>query len=87
MKYGVHIYAVCRRRIEVEADSQEEAVLKANASDMNELFDCKIGSKCEVEFADEVQDFLVDEEGDGEYSRTKCWEIGPDDKPVLKFDH
>ena len=76
MKYRVHIYAVCRKAVEIDADSQKEAVKKANALDMNEVFG--------PEYADEVQDFLVDEEGDSEYKRSTLWEIGPDDEPVVK---
>lgn len=81
MKYRVHIYAVCRRLVEVEADSQEHAVCQANEMDMEELFNTHgwlSDGEQNPEYADEVQDFLVDEVGDTEYKNTNRWVILPD---------
>lgn len=78
MKYFVHIYAVCRRRVEVEAGSQQEAVKKANQMDMDELFTHRRGSLDEVEYAEQVLDFLVDEDGDKEHEKSQVWKIDPD---------
>lgn len=80
MIYPVHIYATCRRRVEIEADSQEVAVSKANEMDMLALF----SHNPAVEYADEVQDFLVDEPGDKGYGESHVWEI-VDGKPVRKL--
>ena len=87
MKYYVHIYATCRTKVPVEAESQQEAVKKANQLDMNALFDHNIGSSNEVEFAEEVQDFLVDEEGDTIYEQSKLWKLDENDEPVLSYDY
>ena len=81
MKYPVHIYAVCRRDISVEADSQEEAVTKANEMDMTALFN----HNPDVEYADEVQDFLVDQPGDTNYKESHVYKIGEDGKPVKEL--
>lgn len=81
MKYRVHIYAVVRTPVEVEAASQAEAVEIADKTDLNFLSQDTVP---EVEFADQILDFLVDEVGDDEYRNTKLWEIGPDDKPRVK---
>ena len=80
MKYPVHIYAVCRRDIAVEAQSQEEAVSKANEMDMTALF----SRNPAVEYADEVSDFLVDQPDDKDYRESHVWEI-VDGKPVRKL--
>ncbi|MDD5510811.1 MAG: hypothetical protein PHI12_08375 [Dehalococcoidales bacterium] len=80
MKYLVRIYAVCRRTVLIEdAESQAEAVKRANAMDMNQLF-----SYAQVEFADEVQDFYVDEVGDTDYGKSCLWVINDKDEPELE---
>jgi hypothetical protein len=88
MEYYVHIYAVCRCKVgPITAESQSEAVVKANDMDMNALFDKSIGFLDEVEFADKVEDFLVDEVGDNAYEKTRLYKLDKYDKPKLIKSH
>lgn len=57
MRYRVHIYAVARVPVEVDADSPVEAVKKAES--LVDLYSCLSSRDCE--FAEEVVDYLVDE--------------------------
>jgi len=77
-KYSVTMYAVCRTTVEVEADSQEEAALKAEKD--NDLFEL------EWVYAEELEDALVDEEGDEEYERSTWYTYTPDGGVALKGD-
>lgn len=68
-KYTVHVFPVGRIHVDVEADTQEEAIKKAEEG-LN-LYDAMSGA----EYAEEVAYFLVDEGGDEDYQRTK-WHRG-----------
>ena len=74
VKYKVHIYAVVRVPVEVEADSQLEAIKKADQIDLHEIIDHNI-RYTEVEFAEEITGFLVDEIGDEKYEKTKYYDF------------
>lgn len=81
MKYRVHVYAVVRVPLEIEADTQEEAVKLAYASFVED--DIRNG---EAEFAEELQNnYLVDEEGDTQYERSTWWRFD-DDGEVKPMD-
>ncbi len=68
MKYNVHLFPIVRVKVHgVEADSQEEAIKKAeDSTDFNDLFN----KAPDIEYAEEVAYYLVDEVGDEEYERT-----------------
>ncbi len=66
MKYTVHIYPICRvTLLGIEADSQEEAIKKAEAQ-ANLYALCSAG----VEYAEGIDSFHVDEENDPHYERS-----------------
>jgi len=74
MKYRIHIYAVVRVPVEAEADSQLEAIKKADQVDLHEIIDHNI--RCtEVEFTEEITGFLVDEIGDEKYEKSKYYDV------------
>jgi hypothetical protein len=85
MKYDVHVYAVVRIKIPIEANDQKDAIKKVmEQTEFNKMFD-----RCEspeVEYADDVIDFLVDEppnaEGDVDYSKSKNWHYDGDGELV-----
>ncbi len=66
MKYTVHIFPIVRVTFPgIEADSQEEAMKKAEEmADFNTLFSHG------VEYADHIDGFHVDEENDPEHYRS-----------------
>ena len=73
MKYDVHLFPIVRVKVHgVEAGSQEEAIKKAEEStDFDNLFN----KAPDIEYAEEVAYYLVDEVGDEEYERTR-WHDG-----------
>jgi hypothetical protein len=77
MKYRVHVYAVVRVPVEVDAESQLDAIkLAENARDWDQELNAG-----DHEFADEIVGFLVDEDGDPEYLNSKMY-----DEPVTKVE-
>jgi len=73
VKYDVHLFPIVRVKVHgVEAGSQEEAIKKAeDSTDFNDLFN----KAPDIEYAEEVAYYLVDEVGDEEYERTR-WHDG-----------
>ena len=80
-KYHVHIYPVVRVLVrDVEAESQEEACKKAEA--MVDLDHCFYnvhslrpgGQVLAGEYADAVDGFLVDEDGDAEHAKSTFYD-------------
>jgi hypothetical protein len=73
VKYDVHLFPIVRVKVHgVEAGSQEEAIKKAEEStDFDNLFN----KAPDIEYAEEVAYYLVDEVGDEEYERTR-WHDG-----------
>ena len=84
--YNVHIYAVVRIKVMgVEASGMEQATEKAeNYADLHRLFNrnhCHNGDEVECnlpdmhiehcEFAEDIVDFLVDEQGDTEFTHSR----------------
>jgi hypothetical protein len=70
MKYRVHVYATYRLPVEVEAESQAEAMTKAQES-----FDGNKFNRGDIfEYADEITAFLVDEKGDEEYANSRAYD-------------
>jgi len=69
MKYTVWVFPLVRVKVaDVEATSQEEAMKKVDEStDFHALLDRE-----NIEFAEEIDCFHVDEENDPEYERS-CW--------------
>ena len=70
-KYHVHVYPIVRVLVrDVEAESQEEACKKAESMvDLNQLFTNIAGHNVySVEYADDIDGFLVDEDGDTEHN-------------------
>jgi len=76
--YDVHFYALVRvKRCGIAALSQPQAIEVAERDlDLSELFDRLdriLPCETELEFAKEVLGYLVDEQGDGEYSRSQYY--------------
>lgn len=76
MKYNVHIYGVVRAKVVgVEAESQQDAIKKVEDIDLDAVFTRRASEiPCTVacvEFADDVESYLVDEEGDPEHMKTR----------------
>lgn len=67
MKYKVHLFPVVRVTVEVEADSQQEAIEKA---EYGEDFHLRFDRSADQEWAEEVAYYEVDEVGDEEYSNS-----------------
>ncbi len=67
MKYTVHLYPIVMVKVEgVEAESQVEAIKKAEMqTDLNALF---------AGYADDIDCFHVDEEGDTEYANSQWYD-------------
>lgn len=66
--YNVHLYPVIRVKLNgIEADSQTEAIKKAEDKFFNGEFD-------EKEAADEISGYLVDEQGDEDYTNSNWYE-------------
>lgn len=73
MKYRVHIFAVVRVPVDVEAESQEQAILKAESTvDLYRMFedpDRRGHSEEPGEYAEEIDEYLVDElDENGEFT-------------------
>lgn len=69
MKYNVHIYPIVRVKVcDIEADSQKEAIKLAETQvNLYRLFDA---DGPEVEYAEGIDGFLVDEVGDSDFRRS-----------------
>ena len=69
-RYHVHVYPVFRVRVpDVEADSPEEACEKAEQA-VNFAQFAHLG----LEYADGIDGFLVDEDGDTEHQRSASYD-------------
>ena len=79
MKYKVHIFPVVRVTFPgIEAGSQVEAIKKAEAeADFDGLF-ARLGDN--VDYADDIDCFCVDEENDPHYERSTWYDRGG--KPI-----
>ena len=91
MKYDVHIFANARIKVpDIEADSQEQAIRKAETEVDVERFLSFDRNGYSCEWDDEISGYLVDEQGDKEYRNTHVYrqEEGeiirddPNDKPT-----
>lgn len=70
MKFKVHIYAIVRVPVEVEAENAQEAIKVAEQScDMHALF-----NHPEYEYAEDTDGYLVDEIGDDDYLNTTWYD-------------
>ena len=83
--YTVHLYPiVCVTVRDVEAESQVEAIKKAESRvDLTRLFRHRAlppASVASVEYADAIESFLVDEDGDTEHERSR--EYDADYEPI-----
>lgn len=69
-KYHVHVYPIFRVLVpNIEADSPEEACQKAEqALDLDQF------NRPEIEYADDIDGFLVDEDGDTEHLRSAFYD-------------
>jgi len=80
MKYRVHLYVTIRFVLEgVEAASQLEAIEKAEKEILTDLNHGRMNLH-EHEYADEVTGYLVDEEGDEEFLKSRSYD--QDKKPI-----
>jgi hypothetical protein len=76
-KFHVHLYPVVRVLIpNIVADSQLEAIKMAEELvDLNKLFHGLVGFYvASIEYADEMDGFLVDEEGDMEHKNSTYYD-------------
>lgn len=72
MRYTVHVYPVVRVAVTgIEAASQEEAMEKADKTDFHAIFD-HLGDN--IEYAEDIDCFHVDEENDPEYERSAWYD-------------
>ncbi len=70
MRYRVHCYVVVRVPVYVEAESHKDAMEKAaNDTDFHSLF-----TRNEIEYAEEISGYLVDEDGDEEYDHSCAYD-------------
>ena len=83
-KYTVHLYPIVRVTVsDVEADDQVEAIKKAE--DMV-VYDALFWARdpkypdfpavTQVEYADDIDGYLVDEDGDTEHERSREYDAG-----------
>jgi len=72
-RYDVHIYPVVRVKVSgVEAESQVEAIRKAEEmTDFHRLFDREANG---IEYAEDIDCFLADEDGDEEYLNSRWYD-------------
>jgi hypothetical protein len=69
-RYHVHVYPVFRVLVlDIEAESQEDACRQADQATTFERF-----NQANLEYADEVSGFLVDEDGDTEHERSAWYD-------------
>ena len=78
-KYHVHLYPIVRVLVrDVEAESQVEAIKKAESRvDLTRLFRHRAlppASVASVEYADGIDGFLVDEDGDTKYEKSTFYD-------------
>lgn len=72
MKYNVHLYPIMRVTFQgVEADSQEEAIKKAEEEFDGYALASHHGG---VAYAEDMDGFCVDEVGDTEYTNSKWYD-------------
>lgn len=90
-RYHVHLYPIVRVLVrDVEADSQVEAIKKAESRvDLTRLFRHRAlppASVASVEYADGIDGFLVDEDGDTNHERSTYYdnEYRPEGVPVAE---
>jgi hypothetical protein len=82
MKYRVHVYLTVRVPFDdIEAESQEAAIEAARKLVDDYSFRLK-----DAEYADEITNFLVDEDGDEEYERSQSYDANgkADQHPYLR---
>lgn len=72
-KYRVHGYHVVRVPLTVEANSQEEAIREYDKLTHDELRHVQDLARLDSEFAEEVNGYLVDEDGDEDYDRSEFY--------------
>lgn len=75
--FDVHVYPVARMKITgIEAYSPEAAIKRAEQTDFHELLknEPKVGSP-DIEYAEEIAGFLVDEQGDPEHERSVMYDV------------
>ena len=91
VKYHVHLYPIVRVTVrDIEAESQVEAIWKAASRvDLTRLFQHRAlppASVASVEYADGMDGFLVDEDGDIEHTESTVYdaEYHPEGVPVAE---
>ena len=85
--YKVHLYLEVRCPMIVEAESYEDAILKALDSDLNRFVATGECDSESLEFAEEIHGALVDVVGDEEYEQSKSFtgeEVLSIEKKALK---
>lgn len=65
MNYKVHIFAVVRVPIPVEAETQDEAMIEADKIDLHTILDIGV-----IEYDEEIAGYLVDEIGDEDHEKS-----------------
>lgn len=71
MKFFVHVYHVMRSKYEVEAEDQLAAIKK---TDEFNVFHTR-GDAIEEESAEEITGYVVDVDGDEDYSQTRSYQF------------
>jgi hypothetical protein len=89
MKYQVHIYATVRVKTEpIEANSQLEAMQKADELNLHEIFDRAITRKFDpeiehIEYAEEITGYMVDNVGDEEFAGSRFYDANKEPESPL----
>ena len=71
MKYSVKVYLTCYQTIEVEAQDHASAIETARQLFWDQPEPAKTR---DLEFADDITGFLVDEDGDEEHENTQFYD-------------
>ncbi|EKU73323.1 MULTISPECIES: hypothetical protein [Sphingomonadales] len=82
-RHFVHVYAVIRIKVEVDADDHRSAMEAADellfAHGLPLRLTAASPTILDIDYADEITGYLVDEAGDTEFARSRSY--GPDHEP------
>jgi hypothetical protein len=84
-KYDVHIFAITRIKVcGIEADSQQQAIENTDQIDLHAYLDRNLcpsegesalrGEVAYIEYAEDIDSYLVDEQGDGDFSLSRRYD-------------
>lgn len=84
-RYFVHVYATIRIKVAIDAQDHRAAMEAADAVAFGESQAVRLTpdhpAVMDTDFADEVTEYLVDEDGDSTFSRSRSY--GPHFAPIV----